>query len=110
MLPRLDREPVNACKGARQCQPCLSVPFYASLTQRRGATAITTSRVLAVGFANPGPRRRPYLSKSRNFPQGSTRSTRTLNVGPQAAKALRPRKSALRVEEAPGACVVRFVA
>ena len=31
MLPRLDREPVNACKGARQCQPCLSVPFYASL-------------------------------------------------------------------------------
>ena len=71
--------------SAREGQPGRRV----SHPSARGATAITTSRVLAVGFASSGPRSRLDLSKGRNFPtKGSPPVNPALDVGPsgQAAK------------------------
>ena len=89
MLPRLDREPVNECKGARQCQPCRSVPFYASLAPSAEALPQSplagfwplASRALARGVALTFLRAGKYQSLAKL-------EEPVLDVGPtgQAAK------------------------
>ena len=89
MLPRLDREPVNECKGARQCQPCLGVPFYASLAPSAEALPQSplagfwplASRALARGVALTFLRAGKYQSLAKL-------EEPVLDVGPtgQAAK------------------------